>query len=237
MVRHVQVDALAAAPLVEVGDRPPLVPPRIGQAAMAGMLVALADVARIRAVVLQQREAAVAMELVQPAEVVRAPGAAQARRVAERRASAPAASPRRSRRRRCATPAASSCRSRCPCCARRRHTSARVPSVAGFSFSRSKPLPKVRITISKPTSAHWSMALRHRPLVGEADVHHQRVLRGPRRDDRDTSAASARPQRSRSVLSNGSTQARNDSKVPPGAISWAGPRSGPMSSRHGVFFS
>ena len=71
----------------------------------------------------------------------------------------------------------------------------------------SKPLPKLRISISKPVAAHWSMALvtvgpceETTCIISGFSVTQGATVRIIRR--------TARPHRSRSVLSCGKIQAR-----------------------------
>ena len=85
-VRHVQINSPRAAPLVKTGDDLPLFPLRIQQTDMARMIRRGAEVARIRAVIFQNAAAGLLEKLPEFAEIIFAPDAAEARRIAETRA-------------------------------------------------------------------------------------------------------------------------------------------------------
>ena len=96
-----------------------------------------------------------------------------------------------------------------------------------------KPLPNVRMTISKPTSAHWSIAARtfsgwalRTCIISGFSVLQGAIARYTRR------CASER--RSRSSRSGASTHVRNVWNVWPGATVCDGPSSGPTSSTQSV---
>ena len=85
VVGHIEIDAPAPAPTVELGDDPPLGPLRILQAPLERRPRRDIPVAGVRAVVLEHREAGRLVELSQRLEVGEAPGTRQNRRLAEGR--------------------------------------------------------------------------------------------------------------------------------------------------------
>ena len=85
MIGHVQVEALPPAPTVEVSDLHPLVPAGVLPPTVPRVVRGRAGIARVRTIVLQQGETALAVKLVQPSEIVGAPPALKAGRIPKHR--------------------------------------------------------------------------------------------------------------------------------------------------------
>ena len=82
-IRHIQVDTSFPTPVVKIRHTPELVPLRILQPFVAGMLCGMAYIARIGAVVLKDIQARGLEQLVQLPHIGLSPGTLDTRRTAE----------------------------------------------------------------------------------------------------------------------------------------------------------